>query len=208
MKDPRGYLISSLYFDDNTDSSYYEKLAGVQHRKKYRLRIYDGSLDKIMLECKEKINNKIEKRMAPVSGETYNGLLQGDFDGLKTEKSELALEVFALSRAKLLLPKVIVTYRREVYTHPFSETRITFDRDLDAGWESRRMAGSPYGGMQAFPVGEVLMPGAVILELKFDKYLPAFVSAALSHNGSPLAASKYVLCRDKLTMLEKRYINI
>ena len=34
------YFIRSLYFDDLSKTSYFEKLAGVSDRKKYRLRVY------------------------------------------------------------------------------------------------------------------------------------------------------------------------
>ena len=35
------YLIRSLYFDDVDSTAYYEKLDGVEFRKKYRIRIYN-----------------------------------------------------------------------------------------------------------------------------------------------------------------------
>ncbi len=38
-----GYTIRSLYFDDYCNSAYEEKDAGILMRKKYRVRIYNGS---------------------------------------------------------------------------------------------------------------------------------------------------------------------
>ena len=35
------YQIRSLYFDDPQNTAYYEKLDGVEYRKKYRIRIYN-----------------------------------------------------------------------------------------------------------------------------------------------------------------------
>ena len=35
------YLIRSLYFDDMEKTAYYEKVDGVEFRKKYRIRIYN-----------------------------------------------------------------------------------------------------------------------------------------------------------------------
>ena len=56
-KDPSGYMISSLYLDDQYNSSYYEKAAGTADRRKYRLRAYNFDDSFITLECKEKQRN-------------------------------------------------------------------------------------------------------------------------------------------------------
>ena len=57
-KDPSGYMISSLYLDDQYNSSYYEKAAGTADRRKYRLRAYNFDDSFITLECKEKQKNQ------------------------------------------------------------------------------------------------------------------------------------------------------
>ena len=49
-----GYTIRSLYFDDYCNSAYEEKDAGILMRKKYRVRIYNGSDKVIKLERKKK----------------------------------------------------------------------------------------------------------------------------------------------------------
>ena len=48
------YTIRSLYFDDINDNCMKENDAGVDQRKKYRIRIYDPNSDFIRLEIKEK----------------------------------------------------------------------------------------------------------------------------------------------------------
>ena len=55
------YLNRSLYFDDIKSTAYYEKLDGVEFRKKYRIRIYNGDDSFIRLECKYKHNNMTSK---------------------------------------------------------------------------------------------------------------------------------------------------
>ncbi len=49
-----GYRIRSLYFDTIDDTDYYEKAAGVELRRKLRLRCYDPAADFAMLEMKQK----------------------------------------------------------------------------------------------------------------------------------------------------------
>lgn len=206
MTDPDGYRVSSLYFDDMNDSSYYEKLAGAEHRKKYRVRVYDGDTGcSIMLERKTKIGSKIEKCSIPLARTAFEGMTRGSFDALACEDSVLAREVLASNRARRLYPKVVVTYLREAYIHPLSNTRITFDKRLDAGWSPSALTGGEGESVYALPAPGLGGSGATVLEIKYDEYLPKFVSEALSHSGPPLAASKYVLCRDRLSQLGRLY---
>lgn len=60
-----GYTIRSLYFDDYCNSAYEEKDAGILMRKKYRVRIYNGSDKVIKLERKKKYGSWIYKEDAP-----------------------------------------------------------------------------------------------------------------------------------------------
>jgi SPX domain-containing protein involved in vacuolar polyphosphate accumulation len=200
MGNPEGYLVSSLYFDDENDSAYFEKLAGAEHRSKYRVRTYGGFPEVVMLERKEKHGSKINKTSVNLDKSAFDKLSHGEFDILANYNSPLAHEVLALNRARRLMPKVVVTYLREAYVHPLSNTRITFDKLLNAGWGIE-----PENNAFAFPIAEFTAVGSTILEIKYDEYLPKHISAALSHSGPPLAASKYVLCRDKLASLEKIY---
>lgn len=55
-----GYTIRSLYFDDYCNSAYEEKDAGILMRKKYRVRIYNGS-DKVI---------KLERKRSTAAGST------------------------------------------------------------------------------------------------------------------------------------------
>ena len=48
------YRIRSVYFDDRQDSALRQNLNGVSPRSKFRIRIYDESMDVIHLEQKRK----------------------------------------------------------------------------------------------------------------------------------------------------------
>ena len=48
------YNIRSLYFDDYYNRCFYENENGTDPREKFRIRIYNGSTDKISLELKKK----------------------------------------------------------------------------------------------------------------------------------------------------------
>lgn len=190
MTDPGGYQISSLYFDDMYDTAYYEKLDGVSRRSKYRIRIYKQSLNKIHLEKKEKINNRILKTSIAIDLECYNRLKMGDCSLLLNRTEELAQEVAAKIQSQLLRPVIIVDYLREAYTHPLSNVRITFDKEVSAGLYSFDFLSEDLRYFNVFPNKEV------ILEVKYDQYIPTYISRMIQSAGAPQALSKYVFCRD------------
>ena len=52
----KGYFIRSLYFDTINNKAFYEKMEGIEERKKYRLRIYDTKDKNVKFEIKKRIN--------------------------------------------------------------------------------------------------------------------------------------------------------
>lgn len=189
---PDGYRITSLYMDDMYDTSYYEKLSGDTNRKKYRIRAYNYCPDVISLECKEKKQSKINKTSTRIDHDIFKKVLVNDFNPFSEREDLLSKTVFALNREKELKPSVVVDYVREAYVHPLSNTRITFDKELACGINTNDFFSPSYKSGYIFPKNEV------ILEVKFDEYLPAMISQMLSIGYRPLAASKFTLCRDYL----------
>ena len=189
---PEGYRITSLYMDDMYDTSYYEKLSGDTNRKKYRIRAYNYDPSFVSLECKEKKQSKINKTSVRIDKSVFDRVLVNDFDPFFGREDELSRTVFSLNREKELKPSVVVDYVREAYTHPLSNTRITFDKELACGITTNDFFSRDYKSGFIFPHNEV------ILEVKFDEYLPTMIRQMLSIGYRPLAASKYMLCRDYL----------
>lgn len=75
--DPEGYSVVSLYFDDLKDSCLQETVDGVNLRDKYRIRIYNDSLDVIKLEVKSKKDSRILKRSKSITREQMETLIGG-----------------------------------------------------------------------------------------------------------------------------------
>ncbi len=189
---PEGYRITSLYLDDNKDTSYYEKLSGDANRKKYRIRAYNYDPSFIALECKEKKLNKINKTSFRIDKEIFDSMKSNDFSPLAEKENDLCKRVFLLNRDKGLSPVVTVDYVREAYLHPLSNTRITFDKELSCGITTNDFFSKEYKNGYVFGRNEV------ILEVKFDNFLPEYIRQLLSIGYTPMAASKYMLCRDYL----------
>ena len=184
------YVICSLYFDDIEDSAYFDKLDGVMHRDKYRIRIYRYSDQEIFLERKRKMGDLIQKSSVQITRRLCDQIISGDPRGLYRASSPLLQEMYVQMRTRILRPRVIVDYAREAYLHPAENTRITFDLNLRSGLYSADLF-NPY-----LPTVSPHDRNVQILEVKFDNYLPAHVSGLLAGlNAERSAISKYVLCR-------------
>ena len=55
------YAIRSLYFDDFQNSCLRENEAGVDDRRKFRLRLYNADPGRVQLEVKEKLHGRTHK---------------------------------------------------------------------------------------------------------------------------------------------------
>lgn len=71
------YVIRSLYFDNDRNKALQEKLDGVNHREKFRLRLYNGDVDFIRLEKKSKINGLCRKESVVLTEAQVQALCEG-----------------------------------------------------------------------------------------------------------------------------------
>lgn len=192
MPDDNGYLIRSVYFDDLHRSAYMEKDSGVWHRNKFRIRSYNGSDEYLVLENKEKIDDRINKSSLRITRDDYDRMLRGDFSSLLQYDAPLARQVYALHQASGLSPVVVVEYRREAYLHPLSMVRVTFDRAVAAGVNSLDMFDP------ALITAPIYDRQEVVLEVKYETHYPMHLKTLLQNNGARLAISKFVNCCDWL----------
>ncbi|GIP40143.1 molecular chaperone [Paenibacillus sp. J31TS4] len=187
------YHIRSLYFDDIDNKALHEKLGGIRDRIKYRIRIYNGQDNVIHFEKKIKHRDFIAKEKASISRALYEDILAGRYDGLRESGNPLLAEIYGEVKHKLLRPKVIVDYVREPYVSRYGNVRITFDKELRTGLHAVDMFDRQLKPVQAID------HNLIILEVKYDEYLPEAIRAALQLEGlSRQFASKYVICRKYL----------
>ena len=192
MPGPEGYRITSVYLDTLLEDAYNEKDSGVQHRNKYRIRAYNGDDSFIVLENKEKIDDRIAKSSARITREDYDAILAGDFSPLMKYDDPLCKEVFGLHATRGLRPKVIIEYQRQAYIHPLSMVRVTFDSLISAGVNTLDMFDRDMVTRPLFPQREV------VLEVKYGDFYPMYLKQLLQNNGIKLAVSKFVLGCDHL----------
>lgn len=186
----RPYAVRSLYFDDAFDTAYFDKVDGVMARDKYRLRVYNHSDEVIFLERKRKLGDLIQKSSTRISRKLCDQLVRGSCNKLDLVDNALLNDLFREMRVSLLRPKVIVDYTRETFIHPVENVRVTLDKNLRTGLLSRNLFSPDV--MTVSPLDD----GREILEVKYDSYLPDFISAMLWDVPAERSAiSKYVLCR-------------
>jgi hypothetical protein len=181
------YHISSLYFDDNYNTSFYEKQNGILKRDKFRLRFYNGSMDKIRLEIKHKHGERVCKESADITPPQYEMMCDGDYNFMAIKKNPVLKQFYVSHVLKHMRPVVMVDYDRQAYIYPAGRVRVTFDTDIRA---------KTHTGSYSFPV----VPNEnTILEIKYDAFIPSHIAGLLS--GIPftqLAISKFVMA--KLTL--------
>lgn len=181
------YYISSLYFDDSDDSAYYEKVDGIEYRKKYRIRIYNGDINTAKLECKYKDENMTYKQDCKLNRINLEHLLKKDYKRIKF-KNELLSQFISDSKLYGLRPSVIVDYARLAYTYPYSDVRITFDSKIKSGnkddFIKRKIAKV-----------DCLESDQIILEVKYNELLPDHIQTVLNQYNLTLGSlSKFALC--------------
>lgn len=185
-----GYLISSLYFDDLDSTAYFEKLDGVLYRTKYRIRVYDYSDSFIRLERKLKHENMTSKDQTKITKEQFYQIINGDINEIAFGEDKLYNEFIKDIRIKGLRPSVIVEYKRLALTYPVSDVRVTFDSEVRSGLYNYDLFDPDLNTIS------VLEPNQVILEVKFNDYLPSSISDILTTVPSyRQAVSKFALCR-------------
>lgn len=185
-----GYVIRSLYFDTVYDGDYFEKLAGIETRRKIRLRCYDPNADYAMLEMKQKQGENQLKRSLRVSREDALKLVNGDYSPLLHYDEPFAAECYALMQCRCYRPKTIVEYNRKAFIAKENKIRVTFDNNI-VSTESCFDIFSPKLNMNP-----VLDKYDVVLEVKFNGFLFDYIRKMINAvNRSELSVSKYVLAR-------------
>ncbi|MBO7253465.1 MAG: polyphosphate polymerase domain-containing protein [Oscillospiraceae bacterium] len=184
------YTIRSLYFDDQTDRCLRENEDGTDPREKFRIRIYNASTDRIMLECKRKERGKTHKSSCRLTLEQTKQLMEGrplpDLASQPPVLRKLTLQMLT----RRMRPVVIVEYDRIPYVYKNGNVRITLDTNI------RSCSNAAVFLDPVIPNRPVQALGQQLLEVKYDEYLPDFIYRNLQlHSLRQTAFSKYYICR-------------
>ncbi|MCL2698637.1 MAG: polyphosphate polymerase domain-containing protein [Oscillospiraceae bacterium] len=199
--DDGGYRVTSLYFDDVYGTAYNDKLTGILSRKKFRIRAYNLSPDRINLEVKLKEGSYIKKKSAVLTYDEYKAIIGGElFPSLEGCRGAAGWSSGVLQdfRSQKLKPAVITDYYREAFTADAGNVRITFDKNLQTGFGTADMFNASYSPVDRFY-------NQAVLEIKYDRFLPTYIQELFS--GFPLMSepvSKYILCANYVLEVNKK----
>ena len=186
---PGGYRIRSLYFDNPDNKALREKLDGVSVREKFRIRYYNADPSFIRLEKKCKAHGLCRKAATPVTRAGCERLLQGDTLWLRDAEDPLLMELYCKMTSQGLRPKVIVDYDREAFVFGPGNVRVTLDSHVRTALQATALFRPDLSMAKA-------QAHALVLEVKYDAYLPDLVRDLIQTNTRQASAfSKYAVCR-------------
>ncbi|SDW83279.1 polyphosphate polymerase domain-containing protein [Tepidimicrobium xylanilyticum] len=185
-----GYLVRSVYFDTYSDTDFYEKLNGIEYRKKIRLRTYSPDLPTVKLELKRKIGDNQEKKSLIISQEDAKELINLNYDVLNKYESETASMFYNIMKFNGLRPVVQVEYRRKAFIHPMNNIRVTLDNDIKSSETHFNM----------FSYSPILAPVEdyyfALLEIKYNNFLFKWITDLIGvYDLARQSYSKYMVSR-------------
>ena len=128
---------------------------------------------------------------ALISLEDFHKILAEPGAWMLEHPQMLVRELYCKMQLQQLRPRVLVSYTREPYIYPVGNVRVTFDSDIRSSLFHRLEAGKSTPDIAAAESQEQR-----ILEVKYDAFLPEFLSDLLQLNGlRQQAFSKYGACR-------------
>ena len=185
-----GYRITSLYFDDASNSCFYENENGTDPRSKFRIRYYNDDSGHLKLEKKSKRSGMTLKESCSITQEECLQMMKGDIPLVTDKTDEMAAKLFTEMRLRRLLPKVIVSYDRIPFVYKAGNVRVTFDKNLTASCD---IAGFMKGDFAKRPI---MKKGELVLEVKWDEVIPMHIKEYMMLERLQWTAfSKYYLCR-------------
>ena len=183
------YLVRSLYFDNLYDTVLRDKIDGVDHREKFRLRLYNNDPSLILLEKKCKHNGLCSKEQERLTLEETAILTRGEYHSLATDEKPLLRELVGRMDTHGLRPRTLVDYKREPFIYAPGNVRVTLDYEIRTGLRCTDFL-NPACTMIPVP------DDPIILEVKWDAYLPGVIRDLVQTPTTRTSAfSKYAACR-------------
>jgi hypothetical protein len=196
------YTVRSIYFDTGDLDYYYQKEAGIQHRRKLRIRAYGEEDEEALafLEIKRKDDMAISKARAVFRfGDGEALFASGDLErylynaGEDPQALKEGQSFFFHLYRYALMPTILICYEREAFFGQRDPSlRLTLDKNLRS---------SPFPRVsELYSEGRQRrsLAGHFILEIKFGGLMPGWLKGLLEHYQlERRALSKYAICMEE-----------
>ena len=186
----KGYFIRSLYFDNLDNKNFEDKMAGIEERSKYRLRIYDTNAKWVKFEIKNKLNDNITKETATISRDDAIEIQNLNYEVMLKYNNPILNKAYIEFKKSCYYPVVLVDYLRDAFVYDANKIRIAFDRFLKSSSLQ----------LDIFKSGPILIPqlkrDIVVMEIKYDHFIPEFIRQIIQIPAFERSAiSKYCIGR-------------
>jgi hypothetical protein len=183
------YMIRSVYFDNLENKVLNQKKEGYFERDKFRVRLYDYNIDFLNLEKKSKRNNLTFKQKCRITSEEYEQIRFGEIAWMEQDARPLMQDLFHQMTYSQLKPITVVDYEREVFIYKYGNVRVTFDSSIKTSLRNNDVLNPDLAMVET-------NPDIVILEVKFDEFLPTVIKQLIQIGDRRSGAySKYQISR-------------
>ncbi|EGA90802.1 hypothetical protein GPDM_03350 [Planococcus donghaensis MPA1U2] len=188
-KESGTYSIRSVYFDNFDNKVMNQKKEGLFERDKFRVRLYDSNNSFLNLEKKSKRNNLTYKQKCSMTAEEYEKIRSGDLNWMESDSRTLIQDLYWQMNLLQLKPLTVVDYEREVFIYKHGNVRVTFDSEIKTSLRNNDVLNPNIAMVET-------EPDVVILEVKFDEFLPNVIKQLLQVSDMRAGAySKYQISR-------------
>ena len=197
----KSYLVRSIYFENDFNSNFEEKINGYRIRKKFRLRYYKKNIENgpVFLETKGRNLERTYKQRTRLNISDIEIIKKKNFLFSLLEKypDNVLIQDFVFEfYKKKLKPKILIDYEREPYINKHGlYFRLTFDHNLSCIKLDNEL------NHNSFNRSIECKSGFSILEVKFERSIPLWFHRIIqSYNLRRQSISKFVLgmCYAKL----------
>ena len=172
----RGYSVRSLYYDGANLPLYASRLDVKSVRTVLRVRTYGDAApeEPVFLEAKRKLKNRVIKHRVQVGNMSQ---WRGVSSLIAPDATSMIHRFSSLIEQWRAIPTVLVHYEREIFVDSGLDdqsTRLTLDSNVCAVRTTTDDASS-FAGMGS----PIVSPDWIIMELKFNKVMPAWMRQLL-----------------------------
>lgn len=187
-----GYCVRSLYFDTPYENDFYATIRGEEVRKKYRLRCYSPTDQRVKLERKGKFGQDQQKVSLNLTRQQAQAVTAGEY-GFLTTMGESGIEAFTELSMGGYRPSLLIEYERVAFTAPANHIRVTFDSRIHFTKSTLDLfALDP-------PMTPLIHMDQGVLEIKYDRFLFSYIKELLSGvDALPVAFGKYALATERV----------
>ncbi|MBR6300281.1 MAG: polyphosphate polymerase domain-containing protein [Clostridia bacterium] len=182
------YDIHSIYFDTPTLRALMQKQVGMPARDKYRIRYYNENREFFRLERKSKVGSLCDKVGCSLTRDEVERLMSGNISWMAGDDRRLLRELFLRMRTEMLQPSVQVHYTREAYIYAPGNVRVTLDSNIRTGLYNTDFLAPDQ------PRPRTQGDDFMLLEVKFDQYLPDVIRSITCCGARPMSFSKFEAC--------------